>query len=147
MRNLFSRFLDTRKLAALILAAAIAAYGVAILTAPPARAGHTADNPYMLTVIQICRTPGAVAGLFAAGKDRQDYWAKHIVAGVCFNIDRPISVRAHGVVGEGVWPSDGLDGQMVIIEVFDTLDQVGYTWMPKIGWKGGNLLNPVGQRV
>ncbi len=146
MRNLLYRFLDTRKLAALILVAAIAAAGVAMLTAP-ARAGHDADTATVIRPVFICRTPDAVAGVFTAGAGRLEYWSTQVVAKVCFQTAGRVSVRVHGVVGEGVWLGDGLDDQMVILEVFDRIDQVGYTWTIKTAWEARQRVKPSGFSV
>lgn len=146
MRTGLTRFLDTGKLAALILAAAIVAWMV-ISVFTPARAEHNTDFERVVAPISICRTPDAVAIMFTIAEGRKHYWTTQIATKICFNTAGRVRVRVHGVVGEGVWLGDGLDDQMVIIEVFDGTGLVGYTWTTKVDWEARTRLKPSGFSV
>ena len=107
---------------------------------PPgaAQASHDTATARVARLHLVCRNPDAVAMMFTAAEDRKEYWAEQVVMGQCFHPGGHVPVRIHGVVGEGVWLGDGLDDQMVILEVYDGQGEGGYTWAVKADWEAGS---------
>ena len=147
MRNLLHRFLDIRKLAALILAAAIAAVAVVSLTAPPARAGHDTFlyEQKRIAFVYGCRDMEAVVTLAALppGKAWDTTWNELVKTDRCFAPGRPVNGIFEAVMTELDWAPYTT---VVVVEVHSVRGDKMFVWISAAGWKSLGI-EPTGLRV
>ena len=147
MRNLLRRFLDSRKLAGMILAAAIAAAAVVTLTAPPARAGHDlpAIQQKIISFKVGCYTAGSIISFATAPTQeiRQALWAKAIGSGECLENPSRFSAYFVAVVTKLRW----IDGnRIVVLEGHSPGGGVVFTWFTEDYWKALGI-KPLSQPI
>ncbi len=147
MRNLLHRFLDIRKLAALILAAAIAAMAVVSLTAPPAQAGHDAALGVQkrVTFVYGCRDMAAVRSLAAMppGMAWDATWDALVKNRRCYEPGRPVNGIFETVITELDWAPFAT---VVVVEVHASQGDKMFVWFSADRWKSLGI-EPTGLRV
>ncbi len=147
MRNLLHRFLDIRKLAAIILAAAIAAMAVVSLTSPPVRAGHDlpAIQQKIISFKVGCYTADSIIEFATAPTQelRQALWARALGSGECLESPFRFSAYFVAVVTKLQW----LGGdRIVVLENHSPGGNVVFTWYTEKYWNALGI-EPISQRI
>ncbi len=147
MQNLLHRFFSIRKLAAMILAAAIAAVAVVSLTAPPAQAGHdrVLGEQNRVTFAYGCRDMASIINLAAMppGMAWDATWDALVKNGRCYAPGRPVHGVFEAVITELDWAPFA---KVVVVEVHSLRGDKMYVWFSADRWKSLGI-NPTGLRI
>ncbi len=130
--------------------AAVGIYALLALAFPLlARANHELPDARTVELRFICYTVEVATEIITMvdAKERATFIMAALSTGLCSDMGAWWPVLVHEVAGTEVWAGDGLDDEMVILNVFDRSGNSAYGWLIKKAYPWLDDLSLPGQSI